>query len=62
MKNSGLEYICNFNQDPESLEIKNLFFSTSKMIDSYHKYNDVVICDTTFGVNRYVYSVTQIIN
>ena len=59
MKNSGLEYICNFNQDPKTLETKNLFFSTS---DSYHKYNYVVICDTTFGVNRYVYSVTQIIN
>jgi zinc finger SWIM domain-containing protein 3 len=34
-------------------ELENLFWATSSMIRNLHYYGDIIICDTTFGMNRF---------
>jgi len=52
MKTSGLTLHFDYNFDAKTHEIKNMIFSSKYMIQRFEKFNDVMICDTTFGVNR----------
>lgn len=54
MEKMGFENYFDFKYS-EDLKIQNIFLSNSKIIKQFNKFNDVLICDTTFGTNRLLF-------